>query len=213
MAFGSGTFNSVGSAVQDIFSSQATASGLRLKAHGDLAEAENYDLASTLATQNARFTETSTAVKQTQADRSLYKKLGTETAGLAAAGFTNSGTALDLMRESASQGALHHAVLGEQGLITEVGYNEQAKSFTNMSASARYAASVENEMADTAESNGKTMAGIHAASAIASIFTGGVGALAGDVFSPEEPKNPGDPLRINRYAPPAPAPRGLGGIY
>jgi hypothetical protein len=45
--------------------------------------------------------------------------LGGQEADVAGAGFSEGGSALDLLRSSASQGALTHAVLGQQGLITE----------------------------------------------------------------------------------------------
>ena len=69
MAFGANTFADLGGAVSDLFSSSATAAGLRLKAQGDFVEARNYDLASGLAKQNEQFTEQSTSVKQMMADR------------------------------------------------------------------------------------------------------------------------------------------------
>jgi hypothetical protein len=50
---------------------------------------------------------------------------------------------MDILRESASQGALQRAVLSEQGLITERGYAEQAQSFSNMAAAEGQAAAAE----------------------------------------------------------------------
>jgi hypothetical protein len=55
--FGNATFTDVSGGVSDIFGGYAKASGLRLKAQGDLTEAGNYDLAAGLATQNEKFTE------------------------------------------------------------------------------------------------------------------------------------------------------------
>jgi hypothetical protein len=43
-------------------------------------------------------------------------------ASTAGSGFQASGSSLDILRDSASQGAIAHAVLGQQGLITEAGY-------------------------------------------------------------------------------------------
>jgi hypothetical protein len=43
-----------------------------------------------------------------------------------------SGSALDILRESASEGATTKAVIGQQGLITEAGYQEQAQAYTSM---------------------------------------------------------------------------------
>jgi hypothetical protein len=44
------------------------------------------------------------------------------------------GSALDILRESASQGALTRAVTGEQGLSQEEGFHQQAASYRNMAA-------------------------------------------------------------------------------
>jgi hypothetical protein len=163
MAFGSSTVTDFGGAVSDLFA----ASGHRAKAQGDLAEAQNYDLASSLATQNEKFTETSTAIKQQQLDRSIYQTIGGQQADVAGAGFAASGSALDLLRDSAQQGALTHAVAGQQGLIQEAGYTEQAQSYQNMSAAAHMAADAENKAATGAD----ITAGIKGAAAIATLFT------------------------------------------
>ena len=75
--------------------------------------------------------------------------------------------ARDLMRESASQGALTKAVAQQQGLITEAGYEEQAQSY--LATSARMAASSENNAAFGADISG-VLAGV---AAIATLFPGG----------------------------------------
>ncbi len=163
MAFGSGTINSLGSAAQSLFSADAH----RTKAAGLRIEGENYDLAGEYAKKNAAFTETSTAIKQSQLDRSLYQTIGGQQADVAGAGFASSGSALDLMRDSAAQGALMKAVGAQQGLITEEGYQVQAKTYANMGEAARMAAQSEEDAADRAP----WMAAIHGAAAVASIFT------------------------------------------
>jgi hypothetical protein len=84
-----------------------------------------------------------------------------------------SGSALDLLRESASQGAMTKAVLGEQGLITEAGYQEQAKSYTDMASAAGVAIDADKLAAKGAY----VAAGFSAAAAVASVFTGGGGSL------------------------------------
>jgi hypothetical protein len=162
MAFGTGTISSIGGAVQDIFGSSAhekKAQGLRL-------EAENYEAASGFAKQNADFARISTGIKLAQQDRETYKALGGIQAEVSGAGFAMSGSALDIMRDSASQGALMKAVAGEQGLIQEEGYNVQAKSYTNMSAAAKLAASAEDDAAEAS----LWSAAFKGANAVASIF-------------------------------------------
>lgn len=196
MAFGASIISDIGGSVSDLFGGLGAeaqgalkAKGLRIKAQGDLAEASNYDLASTLAKQNEQFTETSTAIKQAQLERSTYQTIGGQQADVAGAGFAASGSALDLLRDSASQGALTKAVAGQQGLITEAGYEEQAQSYQTMSAAARATAAGEEDLAKETEAAAKTQAtgdfissAIKGVAAVASIglapFTGGA-SLAG----------------------------------
>lgn len=163
MAFGTGTIGSLGAAVQDLFSADTH----RMKAKGLSLEAENYDAAAGYALKNEKFTELSTAIKTSQLDRDLYKTLAGQAADVAGAGFAASGSALDLMADSARQGALTRAVTTEQGLITEEGYKVQAQSFKNMGEASKLAADAENQAADRAP----LMAAIHGAAAVASLFT------------------------------------------
>jgi len=156
-----GIIDSAAGAVSDLFAAE----GHRYKAKGDLFEAENYDRASVLATQNEQFTEQSTAIKQSQLDRENYKMLGGQAADVGGAGLASSGSALALMHDSASQGALTKAVGAQQGLITEAGYKEQADSYTTMSKAARMAAEAENFAATGADITGA----LKGASAIAGI--------------------------------------------
>ena len=72
MAFGNATFSDIGTAVSDIFAAQ----GDVLKAKGAEFEQKSYLEAADLAKQNEQFTEMSTAIKQSQADRNLYQALG-----------------------------------------------------------------------------------------------------------------------------------------
>lgn len=163
MAFGSGTITSIGSAVNDLFSADSH----RTKAEGLRIEAGNYDRSADFALQNAKFTEMSTGIKQSQLDRDIYKTLGGTEADVAGAGFASSGSALDLLRDSASQGALMKAVGAEQGLITEEGYKVQAKNFADMSRAASMAAASEDQAADRAP----FLAAVHGGAAVASFFT------------------------------------------
>lgn len=162
MAFGTSTFSNLGGAVADLFGADAH----KAKAAGNRKEAENYDLASEFATQNVKFTEMSTAIKQSQLDRSIFQTIGGQQADVAGAGFADSGSALDLLRSSAAQGALTKAVAGQQGLITEAGYQQQARSFTNLASAARMAADAE----DKAASNSLISSVIKGAAAVATFF-------------------------------------------
>ncbi len=86
---------------------------------------------------------------------------------MAASGFASSGSALDLLRDSAAQGAMTKAVLGQQGLIEEAGYEEQAKSYQLMSSAANMAATADEKAATGMYFS----AAIKAVAAVASMFT------------------------------------------
>lgn len=162
MAIGASTFTDIGGAVSDIFGGFAQ----QAKAKGDVFEKENYLLAASLAEQNKQFAEQSTAIKEVQADRELYKSLGATTADVTGAGLSLSGSALDILRDSASQGALTHGVLAQQGLISEAGYEEQAKSYQNMAQAAQVAIDAEKKA-----STGSFIAGgLKLAAGIATLF-------------------------------------------
>lgn len=146
MAFGAAAVGLFGGAVQDLFSIE----GLRTKAAGSRVEAQQYDLARQLALQNEQFAKTSTEIKTYQAQRGIYGVMGQQRADVAASGFAAGGSALDLMRDSAAQGALHKAVIGQQGLIEEAGYREQAESYRLMAEASRMAAGQDERAADYA---------------------------------------------------------------
>lgn len=162
MALGSNFFTGLGGAAQDLFSSGA----YKTKAAGSRIEAQEYDLAAQLALQNEQFAKTSTELKTYQAQRSIYGVLGQQQADVASSGFAASGSALDLMRDSASQGALHKAVIGQQGLIEEAGFREQAQSFQLMASASRMAAEQDEKAAEFAPWS----AAFKTASAVASLF-------------------------------------------
>jgi dsDNA-binding SOS-regulon protein len=173
--FNNAAFSDFGGAASDLFAAQ----GDKSKQQFDYSEASNYELGANLADQNAKFTETSTAIKEAQQQRELTMSMGQTTADVAGAGFSASGSALDIMRDSASQGALAHAVLGQQGLITEAGYKEQADSYNAMATAATQAGNAEGNAAVGSE----VTSGIKAIAGIASIalapVTGGASLLVG----------------------------------
>ena len=158
MPLGSSTFTDVGGGVSDLFGAYAD----QYKAKGAEAESSNYRLAASFADQNVVFTQWSTAIKEAQQTRDVTKSLGETAADTAGAGFAESGSSLDILRDSASQGALTKAVLGEQGLITEAGYKEQAQSYRTMADAADMAAKADQTAALGSEITGgfKIAAGI-----------------------------------------------------
>jgi hypothetical protein len=138
--FSSQTFTDASAATSDIFAGFADAD----KRKGDELEQQSDTAAAALADQNAQFTAMSTGIKEAQQNREVTQALGKTTAEVAGAGFAQSGSALDILRDSAQQGSLAKAVTSEQGQITEAGYQEQAASYTNMAAAAGDAAKGES---------------------------------------------------------------------
>ena len=130
--------------------SQASAD--KSKAQYDLMEGQEYTDAATLATQNAQFTQDSTAIKEAQINREVTKAIGTTTANQAGAGFATSGSGLDILRETASQGSIAKAAANQQGLITRGRLQrEQAQSYSLMASAADSAAAAEETAAKGAK--------------------------------------------------------------
>lgn len=162
MAVGASTFNFAGGAVDDLFSVGA----FKTKAKGFDLEAANYDAAAGMADQNADFTRISTGLKLMQIERQKFNVLGGQRADVASSGFAASGSAMDILRDSAQQGALQEAVAHQQGLVTEEGYRQQASSYRNMAAASRLAAGAAKKSASQAY----WKAGIKTAMAVGSAF-------------------------------------------
>ena len=114
-------FNMLGSGINDFF-----------QAAGAAAEGKEYGYAAQLASQEAEFTKESTAVQNAQASRQVMMTVGAQKAGVSATGFTQSGSALSLLKASAQQAALGHQMITMQGGINEAAYQEQAKAYTTM---------------------------------------------------------------------------------
>lgn len=176
MALSSTTFSNLGGAVSDLFagwgaqdqgalqqqglniqaagtdisaeSTKITAESLRTKAQGDIAEAQNYDLAANLAKENAAYTTQNTRIQEYQQQRQETQTIGAQQAAEGAAGFGVGGSAFYLMRDSANQGALAKGMIGLQGAITEAGYTEQAQAFTTMADTGRTTAASEYSIAN-----------------------------------------------------------------
>jgi|SRR5579863_143654 len=209
--FTNSTFSNFGGAVSDLFAgfgastnASLQAQGLRIKAQGDIAEGQEYDLAAGLAAQNKQFTETSTAIQEAQRERETTMQIGGQRADIAGAGFAESGSALDILRESASQGALSKAVLGQQGLISEAGYQEQQQSYNLMAQTARTTATGEQGLANQTEQAGKT-------AEIGDFISGAIKGVAGIASIGLAPATGGASLAVGPAA--AAALTGTGGLY
>lgn len=118
----------VGGAVSDLFKSQ-----------GNSAQATDFQGAATLAEQNAQLSAASTRIQEAQTSRTVAQSLGTTQADIAGAGFTNSGSALDILKSSAQQGALAKSLVNIQGAINENSYAAQAGAYTGEAKAAQEA--------------------------------------------------------------------------
>lgn len=168
MAIGAATFSGIGGGIADLYAASAD----RYRAQGARIEGERYLESARLADLNATYTKELTNIKEYQTQRSIFKTLGAQQAEVAASGFTKSGSALDLERDSATQGAMAKAVLGQQGQIEEAGYEQQAASYRLMANSANMAATAADHAAQ-----GATLASfLHFASAAFSLLPGGASA-------------------------------------
>ncbi len=123
-------FSDLGGAVSDIFGGKGAA-----------ASASSYTEAATITTRNEQLAQQATKIKQTQQQRQIYQTIGAQKADIGGAGMSNSGTALDLLRSSASQGALTQAMTTEQGQIQSNTYAEQAQQYTAMANAANSSSS------------------------------------------------------------------------
>jgi hypothetical protein len=108
-------------------------------AEGNSAQAQSFQGAADLATQNAQLAATSTRIQETQTARSVAMSLGTTQADVAGAGFTMSGSALDLLKSSAQQGSLAKSLVNIQGAINENSYAAQAGAYSGEAAAAKEA--------------------------------------------------------------------------
>lgn len=100
--------------------------GSLFQTEGNRAEANSYTSAAQLDEQNAALTAASTRIQETQTARAVSQTLGTQAADVAGAGFTESGSALDLLKSSAQQGALATSLVNIQGAINENAYAAEA---------------------------------------------------------------------------------------
>ena len=141
--------SSLGTAASDLFAGMYTAPAEQAAAEAQVAMANAsakavYGEAATLAQLNAQYTERSTAIQEQQAQRSLYMNLGSQAAAAGGSGSSGGGSAAAIMRNSVEQGALNLAVIRQQGLIQEAGYEEQANAYTLQQQAAGVAAEAQN---------------------------------------------------------------------
>jgi hypothetical protein len=129
MALSQAFMGDVGSAVDGIFG-----------AIGSAKAAQSYTQAAKIALQNEQLAKESTQIQQVQAQRQIFQTIGGQASDVAGAGFSmKGGNAGDLLRSSASQGALQRQLIGVQGLITANSYEQQANAYSAQAAASKAA--------------------------------------------------------------------------
>lgn len=111
-------FGDFGGAVSDLFGAQ-----------GSSQAAGAYEKAAQIALTNEALTRRSTAIQEQQQNIQTYKVIGSENAEVAGAGFTQGGSAGDLLRSSAQQASLSKQLISTQGEINAQGYEQQAQAY------------------------------------------------------------------------------------
>lgn len=117
MALSASFFGDIGAGISSFFG-----------AEGSEKEASAYKKAAGYASANAGLAQRATDINSNIVQRNLYMSLGTERADTAAAGFQQSGSALDLIRSSTEQGALSKALVETQGAQQVLGYQSEAEA-------------------------------------------------------------------------------------
>lgn len=126
MPLSAGGFADLGSAASSIFG-----------AAGSAASAKGLSKAAVFAGQNAEIAAQSTRIQQTMAQRQITQTLGGQRADVAGSGLAASGSALDLMRDSAQQGALTKQLISAQGAISVNGYQAEQASYEAQASAAK----------------------------------------------------------------------------
>lgn len=142
-------FGTIGGAVSDIFGGAAqfsVAKGFKSSAEAYLGTSKIYQdqagIYGQMADQssvNARIAGAGQRLKEMQTEREVFKTIGGARSDIAAAGLLESGSALDVLRDSAVQGGLQMGALRATGQLEQAGYKEEALSYQAMGKAAEAA--------------------------------------------------------------------------
>lgn len=171
--------NQAGLAAQDEANSQAQT----ISSQGSQAEASAYGTAQTIAQQNAQLAGFSGQIQKVQALRSAFQTIGAQKAAVAASGFGNSGSALDLLRSSTQQAYLNNQVIGTNSALQQGGFLQQAAAATAEQTAAKTASQAALTLAASEKSAGELAQANAAneASALSKVFPGAAADLATNI--------------------------------
>ena len=122
-------FSGIGGAVNDLYA-----------ARGAQASAGSYGQAAQIATTNSQIAQNSEQTNQLQIQRQISQVGGSQEAALGMGNMAESGSGLDVMRESMQQGAIAKSEAAQQGTIQVQGYQQQAQQYQQMQQAANSSA-------------------------------------------------------------------------
>lgn len=93
---------------------------------GDIFASQDYGKAASLAVNAEQFSAESTALQEYVLNKQIRTGMGSERAAYAGANLKTSGSAIDVLRNTAQLGSLRKSQIQVQGQINELGYQEQA---------------------------------------------------------------------------------------
>lgn len=161
----------LGGAAQDLFFNSAAyksqAKGSRLQAQGlSLAaqnfraavpvynqQADTFEKAAGLTADTGALLRASTAIQKFQAERGTFKAIGTSRSDAAGQGLAESGSALDIIRDSAMQASLTTAMIDTQGAIDQKGIQIQSDNYMMQAENARLQAAQAQRQAEITDTN------------------------------------------------------------
>lgn len=143
-----GAFSSAGGAVDSFFGSKASAA----TAAGARAAAAGLRAAAGIAQNNLGIEEQSIGIKQLSASRSIFQTDSSMRANIAGNGFAEAGSAMDLLKDSATQGDLQHSLVSQQGEIDLNSIKTQVLSLNTQAD--------QQDAAAAAASNGSMISGV-----------------------------------------------------
>lgn len=133
----------------------ANAGASDIQATGYQAESGAYQNVADIAANNATVAGVAGGIKLLQENRALRTTMGSQRADVAAAGFGNSGSSLDLMRSSIQQGALTRQFTNIQTAQTQGGYLEEGAAAGAEVAGANMASSAASALAKQQRASGE----------------------------------------------------------
>lgn len=129
-------FDGLGGAVDTIFGGL----GAFDTAKGYKSQAKGYERAAEISRINRGISQQASDIEMVQAERDIYRTTGAQTAAIGANNLSATGSALDILKDSAQQGSMTRQLLGRQSAIQDLAYEQEELSFLGQAEAAKAAA-------------------------------------------------------------------------